>query len=572
MDLLKAPMLAPRPSIRDAARAGLIVWLCLAAQTGAQGGEPIHIDDPSLTAALQAIRPSGLRAHIRFLAGDSLEGRGTGTRGHRLAAEYVAAQLEALGLEPGMGQAGFLQPVPLRRAKVVSAESFFQVTLSRKRLRLRAGRDYVILPSFVDHETRVRAPLVFVGYGITAPELACDDYATVPVAGKVAVVFEGAPSRFPPDLRAHHGALSEKLADAAARGAVGLVVLSLPKKPRSAWDSTVEMLWAGGMRWLDSRGAPNASPPTIRLQAVVGPDATHALLGGGRAAQQALQAAEAGHPQAVRIDGTVEARTTSRFEAVVSPNVVARLPGSDPVLREECLVFSAHLDHLGIGAPVEGDAIYNGAYDNASGSAGLIEIARAFTSLKRRPARSVLFVAVTAEEAGLLGSDYFVHYPPVPRERLVADVNLDGLMMLYAPLDVIAYGAEHSSLGSLAQAAATSLGFRLSPDPWPDQALFVRSDHYSFVRQGIPAVFLMAGMESGSGSSGERVFRGWLGSLYHTPKDDIEQKMDFEAGARLARVSFLIGWAAASRPERPRFNPGDPFGPRPEGPRPAPPP
>ena len=175
------------------ARAGLIVWLCLAAQGGAQGGEPIRNDDPALAAALQAIRPSGLRAHIRFLASDSLEGRGTGTRGYRVAAEYVAAQLEALGLEPGMGQAGFLQPVPLRRAKVVSAESFFQVTLSRKRPRLRAARDYVILPSFVDHETRVRAPLVFVGYGITAPELACDDYAEVPVAGKVAVAFEGAP-------------------------------------------------------------------------------------------------------------------------------------------------------------------------------------------------------------------------------------------------------------------------------------------------------------------------------------------------------------------------------------------
>jgi Zn-dependent M28 family amino/carboxypeptidase len=181
-------------------------------------------------------------------------------------------------------------------------------------------------------------------------------------------------------------------------------------------------------------------------------------------------------------------------------------------------------------------------------------------------------VAVTAEEAGLLGSDYFVHYPPVPQKRLVADVNLDGLMMLYEPLDVIAYGAEHSSLLSLAQGAAASLGFRLSPDPWPDQALFVRSDHYSFVRQGIPAVFLMAGMASGSGSSGERVFRGWLGSLYHTPKDDTEQKMDFEAGARLARVSFLIGWSAASQPERPRFNPGDPFGPGSEGLRPAPPP
>jgi hypothetical protein len=547
--------------------------LCLAVAGAAGGGAPVDFDDQALPAALQAIRPSGLRAHIRFLASDSLEGRGTATRGHRLAAEYVATQLEALGLEPGMGEAGFLQPVPLRRATVVAPESFFRVTLSRKSPRLRAGRDYVILPSFVAPETRVRASLVFVGYGITAPELACDDYAELPVAGRVAVALEGAPSRFPPDLRAHHGALKEKLADVAAKGAVGLVVLSSPRKPRSAWDSTVEMLRAGGMRWLDPGGAPDASPPAIRLQAVLGPDATQALLGGGRAARQALQAAEAGRPAAVSLDGRVEARTVSRFEDVESPNVVARLPGSDPVLGEECLVYSAHLDHLGIGKPVDGDAIYNGAYDNASGSAGLLEIARAFASLKSRPARSVLFVAVTAEEAGLLGSDYFVHYPPVPREHLVADVNLDGLMMLYEPLDVVAYGAEHSTLAPLARAAAERLGFRLSPDPWPEQALFVRSDHYSFVRQGIPAVFLMAGMASGSGSSGERVFRGWLGSLYHSPKDDTEQKMDFEVGARLARVGFLVGWAVATRPERPRFNPGDPFRPGPEeNRRPAPPP
>jgi Zn-dependent M28 family amino/carboxypeptidase len=243
-----------------------------------------------------------------------------------------------------------------------------------------------------------------------------------------------------------------------------------------------------------------------------------------------------------------------------SPNVAGLLRGSDPRIRDEVVVFTAHLDHLGIGEPVNGDSIYNGALDNASGSAALLEVARAFARLPKPPRRSVLFLAVTAEEKGLLGSDYFAEYPTVPSERIVANLNLDVLAMLYPLRQVVPMGAEHSTLEATVKRAASQMGIELGPDPFPEEVFFVRSDQYSFVRRGVPSLFLFWGFKSDSGVDAAARFREWGRTRYHTPQDDLSQPMDLEAGARHAQINFLVGLDVANADGRPAWKPGDFFG------------
>jgi Zn-dependent M28 family amino/carboxypeptidase len=257
----------------------------------------------------------------------------------------------------------------------------------------------------------------------------------------------------------------------------------------------------------------------------------------------------------------VKIRTVSKFEEFRSPNVLARLPGSDAQLQEEYVVYTAHLDHLGIGEPVNGDKIYNGAVDNASGSATLLEIARAYSHMKPRPRRSILFVSVTGEEEGLLGSDFFAHYPTVSKDRLVANINIDGNLALLWPIeDVIARGSEHSTLVADVREAAGRLKFEVTPDPFPELVFFIRSDQYSFVKQGIPAVFLSAGTKSSDPKiKPQEIITRWRQSIYHKPQDDMNQPFDFESGAKYARYGFLLGFVVAQKNEKPAWNPGDFF-------------
>jgi Zn-dependent M28 family amino/carboxypeptidase len=249
----------------------------------------------------------------------------------------------------------------------------------------------------------------------------------------------------------------------------------------------------------------------------------------------------------------------SVHDRLESPNVAGLLHGSDPRLRDEVVVYTAHLDHLGIGEPVQGDSIYNGALDNASGSAAMLEVARAFTSLAKPPRRSVLFLAVTGEEEGLLGSDYFAEHPTVPMERIVANVNLDGLAILYPFREMVAFGAEHSTLDSTVARVARRMGVTIAPDPFPQEVFFVRSDQYSFVRRGVPSLFPFLGMRSDSGVDAPARFKEWLATRYHTPQDDLGQPMDLESGARNAQLEFLVGLEIANSDERPAWKKGDFF-------------
>jgi Zn-dependent M28 family amino/carboxypeptidase len=314
------------------------------------------------------------------------------------------------------------------------------------------------------------------------------------------------------------------------------------------------------MRWLDPESEPADVFPTLRGVAILSDTGAARLFEGAPTSlAQVLTDADAGKPPAFDLPVRATLRTVSVHERLESPNVAGLLRGTDPRLRDEVVVLSAHLDHLGIGEPVKGDSIHNGALDNASGSAALLEVARAFAALPRPPRRSVLFLAVTGEEMGLLGSDYFAEYPTIPIDRIVADVNLDGLAVLYPLREMVAFGAEHSTLDSTVARVAKRLDITLAPDPFPQEVFFVRSDQYSFVRRGVPSLFPFMSLRSDSGVDAAARFREWFATRYHTPQDDIGQPMDFEAGARHAQLGFLVGLEIANADERPAWRAGDFF-------------
>jgi hypothetical protein len=546
----------------------VVTWLSVrangsnAAQTpdASPGADQAHTAETAdVEAAMHAIQGASIRADMGFLADDLLEGRGAATRGHEIAAKFMASQFEAMGLQPGGDHGSFFQVVPLRSIRVDEAKTSFTMIRDGKEQALVSRQDYIAAPDPSRKETSVEASVVFVGYGVSAPELGYDDYQGVDVKGKIVAFTSGAPPSFETSLRAHHSDDEMKLADAADRGAVGILELYDPVLEEIySFKEQVRDLAFPQLRWLDPQGKPNDYAPEVLGGGFLSLDGVQKLLeGSGHTSEEIFAAAKAGKPRSFVLPIRMRIHTMTELEDVHSPNVVAKLPGSDPKLRDEYVVYTAHLDHLGIGEAVKGDTIYNGALDNASGSADLLEIARAFTQLPRRPRRSVLLVAVTGEEAGLLGSDYFSRFPTVPKDSMVANINMDEDLMLWPLEDLIVYGADHSSLGSVAEQAAKRLHLQLSPDTQPEQVFFIRSDQYSFVKQGVPAIAASAGMKS---SSAQEIDKYWEEHIYHQPQDDMTQSFNLEAGAAYARFNFLCGYIVAQASPRPTWNEKDFFG------------
>lgn len=519
--------------------------------------------DPAVDRALTQVRSEALRAHMAFLADDLLEGRGTGTRGYELAAKYAAAYFEALGLEPAGVNGSYFQPVPLRKTEAVAERCSLVLRQGDREQKLSYGEGFLTGGDLLREDTSVTAPVVFAGFGVSAPELNYDDYASVDAKGKIVVVLAGAPPSFPSGQRAHYSSGSVKHRTAVAHGAVGFLALWTPTLEKMLpWPVLRRLVRRGSMQWLEAGGVPHDVQPEIRGAAALSQAGGQLLLAGAPASlEEIYAAAEKGKPPAFDLPTEASLKLVSRHTPLASPNVVAVLRGSDPELRNEYVVYTAHLDHEGFGEPVEGDNIYNGAYDNAAGSAVLLEIARAFASLPEPPRRSVVFVLTAAEEEGLLGADYFVHNSPVPAENIVANVNIDGALMLFRFTDVVAYGADHSSLGAVARQATARLGLEVSPDPFPEQTLFIRSDQYPFIKKGVPALFIITGLKSSDPQvNGGALLQQWLTTLYHTPKDDMSQTMDFDTGALYVKLNFLVGYQVANETERPQWNPGDFFG------------
>lgn len=517
----------------------------------------------SLEQGLAMIERDGIEAHLKYLADDARMGRMTGTPEYDEAAAYVAGHFEEIGLEPG-GDDGWYQQVPMlaRRIDVDSAKFVFHQDGVEKAQRWK--EDFVMGGDTVRPETEITAEVVFAGFGIYAPGMNYSDYKGIDVEGKIVAVFGGAPDSFPHNERAFYSSRLTKAEEAVRRGAIGYVGLrSRTDQRRFSWKRLSENAGVRpGMSWVNLSGEAANYFPELQGGAVLNVPPAHELFKRAPISfEQALDAADAGTPLSTPLGTEITLARKTAHESITSPNIIGILRGSDPELADEYVVFTAHLDHVGIGVAVNGDTIYNGMYDNAMGISLLIESARAFAAMPEPPRRSILFIALTGEERGLVGSDYYAHYPTVPSDSLVANVNLDMPLLLYPLADVIAFGAEHSSLEQTIGEVVAAEDFELAPDPIPEQVLFIRSDQYSFVRKGVPSVFLVPGFTSTDPAiDGGALFNAHLKTHYHQPSDDLSRPIDWGSALRFARANVRIGYAVAEEDERPAWNDGDFFG------------
>ena len=516
----------------------------------------------AVAAALPTVRPAAFEAHVRYLADDRLRGRLPGTPGYQLAVDYVTAQFKQHGVAPAGEQGGYTQKVRLRRAFVEPGAVLSYQAASGPAQPLAYGPAATLYPNPGQPAVRLdNAPLVFAGYGISAPELKYDDYAGLDVKGKVVVLTRQPLRQFGDNERQYFSDLRTVLETAARHGAVG-VLLAAARPDAHLLDFPKGVVSALGP---DGKVAVSRSyaPGSVQLVGSVSAATLQQLFAGAATdTTRALAALRAGKPASQVLPGRLSARYHSRYQDVESYNVVGKIVGSDPKLRDEYVVHSAHLDHLGVGAPINGDSIYNGAHDNATGVASVLEISKLYAGLKQKPRRSVLFVLMTGEEMGLLGSAYFAKLPAVPKTALVADINTDMPTIIAPLLGVVPLGADHSSLLAEMRQAADYLKLTVEPDPEPAQNRFIRSDQYSFVVQGVPALHIKYGNRTADGKNNlSETVQKWRAATYHKPQDNVEGgTFDWAAGAQYARLNFLIGYQVAQAVKRPSWNKGDFFG------------
>jgi Zn-dependent M28 family amino/carboxypeptidase len=520
-------------------------------------------EQSGLDTALATISRDNIQSSLNYLAADERGGRIMGTRGYDESAQYVADQFAAIGLEPG-GTDGWLQQVPLITRKIDIENSGVTLHKSSGEVDLEWKKDLIIYADKLRTENRIRAEVVFAGFGVHAPELGYSDFDGIDVSGKIVATFVGAPATFSSTERAHYSSGRTKEAELVRRGAIGEIgLMSRLEERLSPWEEYTQNLGTQpDLSWIDEGGEVADFHPELQGDAMFNRQSAEQLFEGSPLTfEEALDAADEARPMSTALGVEVTMYRRAEHERITSPNVVGILRGSDSELSKEYVVYSTHLDHLGTGEPVDGDNIYNGMYDNALGVSMTLDIARAFASLRVPPRRSIVFVAVTGEEHKLLGSDYFAHYPTVPASAIVANVNIDMPMMLF-PLDtVVGYGAEHSSLEELTAAEAKKEGFDLTPDPYPDEVYFIRSDQYSFVRQGIPAVYFAEGIGSSDPAvDGRAVQEEFFKVHYHHPSDDLSQPIDWETALRFSRGAARVGYRIAMDDERPTWNEGDFFG------------
>jgi Zn-dependent M28 family amino/carboxypeptidase len=507
---------------------------------------------------------SKIKSHIRFLSDDLLEGRDTGARGHEIASIYIATEYEKYGLTPAGDNGTYMQRVNFVQAKIDQSSIKLSLSSTQGDTQLSYPKQFLTSPNPINESTKMAGKLVFVGYGIVAPELQHNDYQDMDVTGKVVVVLSGKPKSFPSEEGAHFGSGREKLRHASENGAVGFITISTPRGEKvRPYQNLLNFLHSPSVRWLDKDGNPSGVYPKIKGSAYFSKEAAGIIFA---EAEQNLEQIYAmlekdELPKGFDLPMGIQLESKSVHKLISSPNVAAILTGSDPSLKNEYVVYSAHSDHIGFAKTVKKDKINNGAMDNATGTSVLMETARLFSQLKERPKRSILFLAVTGEEKGLLGSDYYAQNPTVPIGSMVANVNLDMPILTYEFADVIAFGADHSDMKGSVAKAAEKIGLELSPDPMPDQALFTRSDHYSFVKQGIPSVFLVPGFKSANPDiDGSVQFSHFLKTNYHKPSDDFSQPFNWKAATKFTEVNYHIGLTLANQAQRSSWNEGDFFG------------
>ena len=498
-----------------------------------------------------------LEAEVRFLSDDLFEGRGLGSRGHELAAKHVAAEFTRMGLQPA-GTDGWFQRINFAESRFTSAGETVTVANGATRAVWRNGTDMALSSGDQDGAETITAPLVFIGYGIRDKRLGIDDLAGIDLKGKIAVALIGAPPSLNSEIAAHAGRM--KGASVLAAGGIGLIqVRSLADSARLPWAKLAARGRLPRRVLLGPDGTPLGDGAGLAVRATISENAAAQLFAGAPQEFAAIQAAAAKGPVAgFALPGTVTIERAQAATRVTSPNVIGILPGSRPALARDMVMLSAHLDHVGMGEGT-GDRIFNGAMDNASGVAVLLDTARAL--VKARPARSILFVVTTAEESGLLGAEYFARFPTVAMPRVVSVVNLDMPILTCDFADIVPFGADRSTMMTAVMAAAKAEKLAVSPDPQPAEAIFTRSDHYQLGRAGVPAVFLKTGWRDQRGGTrcqaAERTFRV---EHYHERSDDMTMPWDWAAAARFTRLTTGIMRRIADAPQQPRWYAGDYFG------------
>jgi len=489
--------------------------------------------------------------HVKFLADDSLEGRDTGSEGIKKAQAYAVEQFKKAGLAPA-GTEGFYQPVAFMQYQVDEAKSSLTLMANGKSEAISFADDGFISTRLTHKSAELTAPLVFVGYGLRVPEKNLDEFAGVDLKGKIAVYLAGSPEEVPSSLAAHYQTIGERWKALQAAGAVGLIAIYNP--------ASMDIPWA---RISVNRNHPSVDladaefheAEGLQIAVAFNPASAEKLFAGSghTFAEIAALGKDRKPLPHFALASSLKANSVTASTPLKCQNVVAKLKGSDPALKNEFVVLSAHVDHVGIGAPIGGDKIYNGAMDDGSGSALVLDIASNLKAHPEKIQRSILFLLVTAEEKGLLGSKYFAAHPTVAAKSIVADVNVD-MFLPIVPLKILKIeGIEESDLGTRAAAIAQSMGVKPIADPEPLRNAFIRSDQYSFIKKGVPAVKVDVGFELGTPE--QKIFKDWLTNRYHAPSDDMNQPVDLQAAAGYEEFTCRLLLETANTPARPQWKP-----------------
>jgi Zn-dependent M28 family amino/carboxypeptidase len=495
------------------------------------------------------VRASTWWTHVEALANDGMEGRNTGSPAHSRAAAYVAEQFHKAGLEPA-GVGGYIQPVAFRTRRIIEAESSLSLVRDGVVETLLLGEDANI-SARVEPVEAIEAPLVFAGYGLNIPERGINDLAELNLKGAIVVYVASTPKSLPGPLQAHFGSAAERWKMYRAAGAIGTVSIANPKTTDIPWERSTLARLQPSM----ALGDPSLEDaPGQQLAVTMNPAHADKLFSGsGHTLSEIFTLVDAGRPvPTFPIAARLKAKARFEHSEVESQNVAGILRGSDPRRRNEYVVLSAHLDHVGVGEPINGDRIYNGAMDNASGVAAILEVAAKLHESGAKPAGSILFLAVTGEEKGELGSRYFASHPTVPTGSIIANVNTDMFLPLFPLKMLMVLGLDESDLGQDIRATAKELGLKVQSDPEPERNRFVRSDQYSFIKIGIPALAMKVGYEKDTPEAA--IAAKWIAERYHAPADDLDQPIDLTAADKYVDALRNLALRIANRTNRPKWN------------------
>jgi Zn-dependent M28 family amino/carboxypeptidase len=538
-----------------------IVFVAVGVICGSLGHASAQGKSPAANSAIPEMNKENIRAHVRFLSHDLLEGRGTGQRGGDIAAEYIATQFALYGLKPAGDNGTYFQNVPMVEVKTLPETSFSFVEASGKTIDAKNLVDFVTNNESQTELADLDAPIVFVGFGIKAPEYDWDDYKSVDLHGKVALLFVNEPPSDDPKFfkgkaLTYYGRWTYKFEETARRGAIATLVIHRTDLASYGWE-VVRNSWGAQRSYLKNDGTPKLQAASwiqkdlaARILALVGLDL-----------DKLYQRAQSRDFQPLTLPVRLKAHVASALRPFVSRNVLAMLPGSAPEYAGQAVLYTAHYDHLGIDTSLKGDQIYNGAADNATGCGILLELARAWAGVPVAPPRSILFASVTAEEQGLLGSEYLGKHSPVPPGKISLDLNFDDLPPIGNPEEVEISGAERTTFYPEVLATAKQFGFAIRPDPRPEAGHYYRSDHFSLARVGVPSFSINEGIKfkGHDAAWGEAQAKDYVEHRYHQPSDEYKPEMDFTGDALMARFGFALGLKAAVSPKLAGWVAGDEF-------------